>query len=88
MKTATYTITIGRKDIPVFEPIFERIRPRATITKVVDDVFPELTEEDDLAAIAISKEQIRQGMVVDSEYVHREVAEILNITRNESKVGS
>ena len=88
MKTATYTITIDRKDIPVFEPIFERLRPRATITKVVDDVFPELTEEDDLAAIAISKEQIRQGMVVDSEYVHREVAEILNITRNESKVGS
>lgn len=88
MKTATYTITIDRKDIPIFEPIFERLRPRATITKVVDDVFPELTEEDDLAAIAISKEQIRQGMVVDSEYVHREVAEILNITRNESKVGS
>ena len=87
MKTAMYTITIDRKDIPVFEPIFERLRPRATITKVVDDVFPELTEED-LAAIAISKEQIRQGMVVDSEYVHREVAEILNITRNESKVGS
>ena len=87
MKTATYTSTIDRKDIPVFEPIFERLRPRATITKVVDDVFPELTEED-LAAIAISKEQIRQGMVVDSEYVHREVAEILNITRNESKVGS
>lgn len=87
MKTAMYTITIDRKDIPIFEPIFERLRPRATITKVVDDVFPELTEED-LAAIAISKEQIRQGMVVDSEYVHREVAEILNITRNESKVGS
>lgn len=87
MKTAMYTITIDRKDIPVFEPIFERLRPRATITKVVDDVFPELTKED-LAAIAISKEQIRQGMVVDSEYVHREVAEILNITRNESKVGS
>ena len=83
MKTATYIITIDRKDIP----IFERLRPRATITEVVDDAFPELTEED-LAAIAISKEQIRQGMVVDSEYVHREVAEILNITRNESKVGS
>ena len=87
METATYTITIDRKDIPIFEPIFERLRPRATITEVVDDAFPELTEED-LAAIAISKEQIRQGMVVDSEYVHREVAEILNITRNESKVGS
>lgn len=87
METATYTITIDRKDIPIFEPIFERLRPRATITEVVDDAFPELTEED-LAAIAISKEQIRLGMVVDSEYVHREVAEILNITRNESKVGS
>jgi hypothetical protein len=87
MKTATYTITIDRKDIPIFEPIFERLRTRITVTEVVDDVFPELTEED-LAAIAISKEQIRQGMVVDSEYVHREVAEILNITRNESKVGS
>ena len=87
MKTAMYTITIDRKDIPIFEPIFERLRTRITITEVVDEVFPELTEED-LAAIAISKEQIRQGMVVDSEYVHREVAEILNITRNESKVGS
>ena len=87
MKTATYTITIDRKDIPIFEPIFERLRPRATITEVVDDAFPELTEED-LAAIAIAEEQIRLGVVVDSEYVHREVAEMLNITRNESKVGS
>ena len=87
MKTATYKITIDRKDIPIFEPIFERLRPRATITEIVDDVFPELTEED-LEAIAIADEQIRQGMVVDSENVHREVAEILNITRNESKVGS
>ena len=43
MKTATYTITIDRKDIPIFEPIFERLRTRATITEVVDDVFPELT---------------------------------------------
>ena len=87
MKTATYTITIDRKDIPIFEPIFERLRTRITITEVVDDVFPELTEED-LASIAISEEQIRQGIVVDSEYVHREVAEILNITRNQKSIMS
>ena len=86
MKTATYTITIDRKDIPVFEPIFERLRPRATITKVVDDIFPELTEED-LAAIAISKEQIRQGMVVPHEEVQKEAAELINkMSRDESRM--
>ena len=82
MKTATYTITIDRKDIP----IFERLRPRAIITKVVDDVFPELTEED-LAAIAISKEQIRQGMVVPHEEVQKEAAELINkMSRDESRM--
>mgnify|MGYP000849312036 FL=1 len=86
MKTATYTITIDRKDIPIFEPIFERLRPRATITKVVDDVFPELTEED-LAAIAISKEQIRLGMVVPHEEVQKEAAELINkMSRDESRM--
>ena len=86
MKTATYTNTLDRKDIPVFEPIFERLRPRATITKVVDDVFPELTEED-LAAIAISKEQIRQGMVVPHEEVQKEAAELINkMSRDESRM--
>lgn len=84
MKTATYTITIDRKDIPIFEPIFERLRPRATITEVVDDAFPELTEED-LAAIAISKEQIRQGMVTSHEDVKKEAAELINrMSRDES----
>lgn len=87
MKTATYTITIDRKDIPIFEPIFERLRPRATITEVVeDDVFPELTEED-LAAIAISKEQIRLGMVVPHEEVQKEAAELINkMSRDESRM--
>ena len=86
MKTATYTITIDRKDIPVFEPIFERLRPRATITKEVDDVFPELTEED-LAAIAIAEEQIRQGMVVPHEEVKKEAAELINrMSREESRM--
>lgn len=86
MKTATYTITIDRKDIPIFEPIFERLRTRATITEVVDDVFPELTEED-LAAIAISKEQIRLGMVVPHEEVQKEAAELINkMSRDESRM--
>lgn len=86
MKTATYTITIDRKDIPIFEPIFERLRTRATITEVVDDAFPELTEED-LAAIAISKEQIRQGMVVPHEEVQKEAAELINkMSRDESRM--
>ena len=86
MKTATYTITIDRKDIPIFEPIFERLRKRATITEVVDDVFPELTEED-LAAIAISKEQIRLGMVVPHEEVQKEAAELINkMSRDESRM--
>ena len=86
MKTAMYTITIDRKDIPIFEPIFERLRPRITITEVVDDVFPELTEED-LAAIAISKEQIRQGMVVPHEEVQKEAAELINkMSRDESRM--
>ena len=86
MKTATYTITIDRKDRPIFEPIFERLRPRATITEVVDDAFPELTEED-LAAIAISKEQIRQGMVVPHEEVQKEAAELINkMSRDESRM--
>ena len=86
MKTAMYTITIDRKDIPIFEPIFERLRTRATITEVVDDVFPELTEED-LAAIAISKEQIRLGMVVPHEEVQKEAAELINkMSRDESRM--
>lgn len=86
MKTAMYTITIDRKDIPIFEPIFERLRTRATITEVVDDAFPELTEED-LAAIAISKEQIRQSMVVPHEEVQKEAAELINkMSRDESRM--
>ena len=86
MKTATYTITIDRKDIPIFEPIFERLRTRATITEVVDDVFPELTEED-LAAIAIAEEQIRLGMVVPHEEVQKEAAELINrMSRDESRM--
>ena len=86
MKTATYIITIDRKDMPIFEPIFERLRPRATITKEVDDVFPELTEED-LAAIAIADEHIRQGMVVPHEEVQKEAAELINrMSRDESRM--
>ena len=85
MDTTTLKITFNPTELSIFQPLFDKFKLKTTVLERADD-FSELTEED-LRSLALSEEQSRLGMLVDSSEVHRRATERRR-QRYESKVDS